>query len=73
LRKVVELALEYAVDASSVTLSVAHGNALQDAQDIKAEMVSQLHKVSHVFVGPVSPALGVHTGPGLIGVCVHKD
>ncbi len=73
LRKVVELALEYAVDASSVTLSIAHGNALQDAQDIKAEMVSQLHKVSHVFVGPVSPALGVHTGPGLIGVCVHKD
>lgn len=73
LRKVVELALEYAVDASSVTLSIAHGNALQDAQDIKAEMVSQLHKVSNVFVGPVSPALGVHTGPGLIGVCVHKD
>lgn len=73
LRKVVELALEYAVDASSVTLSIAHGNALQDAQDIKAEMISQLHKVSHVFVGPVSPALGVHTGPGLIGVCVHKD
>lgn len=73
LRKVVELALEYAVDASSVTLSIAHGNALQDAQDIKTEMISQLHKVSHVFVGPVSPALGVHTGPGLIGVCVHKD
>lgn len=73
LRKVVELALEYAKEASSVTLSIAHGNALQDALDIKTEMVSQLKKVSNVFVGPVSPALGVHTGPGLIGICVHKD
>jgi fatty acid-binding protein DegV len=73
LRKVVELALDYAKDSASVSLSVAHGNALQDAKDIKAEMISQLSSVSNVFVGPVSPALGVHTGPGLIGVCVHKD
>jgi DegV family protein with EDD domain len=73
LRKVVELALDYAKDSASVSLSVAHGNALQEANDIKAEMISQLNSVSNAFVGPVSPALGVHTGPGLIGVCVHKD
>lgn len=73
LRKVVELALEFAKDAPSVTLSIAHGNALEDAQDIKAEMIAQLSQVTNVFVGPVSPALGVHTGPGLIGVCVHKN
>ena len=73
LRKVIELALEYAKEASSVTLSFAHGNALEEALDMKNEMVSQLNKVSDVFVGPVSPALGVHTGPGLIGVCVSKD
>lgn len=73
LRKTVELALEYAKEASSVTLSIAHGNALDDANDIKNEMISQLRSTSKVFVGPVSPALGVHTGPGLIGVCVQKD
>jgi DegV family protein with EDD domain len=73
LRKVVELALEYAKDASSVTLSIAHGNALDDANSTKNEMLDQLTSVSDVFVGPVSPALGVHTGPGLIGICVQKD
>lgn len=72
LRKVVELALEYAKDASSVSLAIAHGNALDDANDIKKEMTDQLKAVSNVFVGPVSPALGVHTGPGLIGICVQK-
>lgn len=73
LRKVVELALEYAKDASSVTMSIAHGNAMDDANDVKKEMIEQLKSVSSVFVGPVSPALGVHTGPGLIGICVQKD
>lgn len=72
LRKVVELALEYAKDASSVSLAIAHGNAIDDANDIKKEMSDQLKAVSNVFVGPVSPALGVHTGPGLIGICVQK-
>lgn len=72
LRKVVELALEYAKDVSSVSLAIAHGNALDDANDIKKEMTDQLKAVSNVFVGPVSPALGVHTGPGLIGICVQK-
>lgn len=73
LRKVVELALEYAKDSSSVALAIAHGNALDDANEIKKEMTDQLKSVSNVFVGPVSPALGVHTGPGLIGVCVQKS
>jgi DegV family protein with EDD domain len=73
LRKTVELALEYAKEAASVTLSIAHGNALDDANDIKSEMINQLRSTSKVFVGPVSPALGVHTGPGLIGICVQKD
>jgi DegV family protein with EDD domain len=73
LRKVIELALEYAKDASSVTLSIAHGNAIDDANDVKKEMIEQLKSVSSVFVGPVSPALGVHTGPGLIGICVQKN
>lgn len=72
LRKVVELALEYAKDASSVSLAIAHGNALDDANEIKKEMTDQLKTVSNVFVGPVSPALGVHTGPGLLGICVQK-
>jgi DegV family protein with EDD domain len=73
LRKSVELALAYAGDAVSVNLAVAHGNALDDANEIKKEMTDQLKSVSRVFVGPVSPALGVHTGPGLIGICVQKD
>lgn len=73
LRKSVELALEYAKEASSVTISIAHGNALDDANEIRDEMVKQLKSVTNVYVGPVSPALGVHTGPGLIGICVQKD
>ncbi len=73
LRKTVEYALAYAKSASSIELAIAHGNAYPEASDIKTEMVSQLSSVSQVYIGPVSPALGVHTGPGLIGICVQKN
>ncbi len=73
LRKVVEYACQYAQGAESVNLAIAHGNAYQEAIDIKADLQSLINGISKVYIGPVSPALGVHTGPGLIGICVQKN
>lgn len=72
LRKVVEYACQYAQPAERVELAIAHGDAYQQALDIQAELQSLIKGIGQIYIGPVSPALGVHTGPGLIGICVQK-
>lgn len=72
LLRCMETALQVLEGAKEVTISIAHGNALEDAQNIQKLIQARFPEIS-ILIGPVSPALGVHTGPGLIGIGVQKD
>jgi len=50
-----------------VRLAVVHGSALADGEKL-LERLKGLLTVEESFLVPVSPVLGVHTGPGLLGV-----
>ena len=50
-----------------VRLAVVHGNAEEEGKALLEEMRQKLKVVSS-FLSPVSPALAVHTGPGLLGI-----
>ncbi len=50
-----------------IRLAVVHGAAASDAQKLLDRLKASLD-VEESFLLPVSPVLGVHTGPGLIGV-----
>lgn len=52
-----------------VSLSVLHGNAIEEAREIY-EQFSQ--KIKNVSVLDITAALGVHVGPGLIGICYSE-
>lgn len=69
LDKLVEIAREIS-DGHMVNLAVMHGNAEKEALKIK-ETLSKLPNVKEIIFGQIGPALGVHTGPGLVGVCVY--
>ena len=53
-----------------VRLAIVHGNALEEAEKLRERFLQQLNVVSS-FISPVSPALAIHTGPGLLGAIVQ--
>ena len=69
LDKLVEIAKEIS-EGHTVRLAVMHGSAEKEAQKIK-DTLSKLPNVKDIIFGQIGPALGVHTGPGLVGVCVY--
>ncbi len=54
---------------ASVRLAVMHGAAQAEGEKL-LERLKTLLDVEESFLLPVSPVLGVHTGPGLLGVIV---
>ncbi len=53
-----------------VRLAVVHGAAYDDAVKLLDRLLERLDVVSS-FISPVSPALAIHTGPGLLGAIVQ--
>lgn len=73
LTRIKEIACTAVEGASKVNIAFAHGNAMDELTKIKEDVLSRVQNVKDVYVGPVSPALGVHTGPGLIGIAVQIE
>lgn len=73
LTRIKEIACTAVEGASKVNIAFAHGNAMDELTKIKEDVLSRVQSVKDVYVGPVSPALGVHTGPGLIGIAVQIE
>lgn len=72
LNRCMETALEFIEGHAHVNIAIAQGNAVEDATAIR-EIVRKRFPQATIAFGPVSPALGVHTGPGLVGVAVQRD
>lgn len=53
-----------------VRVAIVHGNAEKEAHTLLDNFHKRLEIVSG-FVSPVSPALAIHTGPGLLGAIVQ--
>ncbi|EXJ24154.1 Hypothetical protein DUF194, DegV family [Alkalibacterium sp. AK22] len=71
--KTVQLVEEFASSAKKYNLAIAYGGktALKEAEAIRLELKEKLPDFEEFFFDQVSPALGVHTGPGLIGIGVQ--
>lgn len=54
-----------------IRLSVVHGAAAAEAEKL-LESLKGLLNVTESFISSVSPALAVHTGPGLLGIVAHE-
>ena len=70
LNKILELVHDYIGHHTHFTIAIAQGDALDDALRMK-ERLSQQYPNQTISIGSVSPALGVHTGPGLLGVAIQ--
>ncbi|NMA82246.1 MAG: DegV family protein [Epulopiscium sp.] len=69
--KAIQLAVNFIGDAKNYNIAIVNGDAEQEANQIKEIMMPLLPNCNIYVDGQISPALGVHTGPGLIGIGVH--
>jgi DegV family protein with EDD domain len=60
--------VEEVVGKSRVKIAYVHAGAKQEVEKIKNIVEGRLNTVES-FVGELSPALAVHTGPGTAGLC----
>ena len=68
-----ELAQKLAEGCPKVMLAIMHGGAAEEAEALVSEIKKKIPQGTISVFGQISPALGVHTGPGLIGVCVLRE
>lgn len=69
--RVIDLALKYAQGHKRINLAVCHGGAPEEVKAVEAYVKEQLPDHEIFISGQISPVLGVHTGPGLIGIGVE--
>lgn len=71
IRATIRHATEY-VQNHRFNLALAHGSAREELENMKSMMGELLSRAQNVYEGHISPALGVHTGPGLLGIGVQR-
>jgi len=68
INKLIEIVQEKIKDKKNYYLAISHGYAQEEADIIKERMQPYIVNAKLFIEGQISPALGVHTGPGLIGI-----
>jgi DegV family protein with EDD domain len=71
IKRMLDLAREVAATFRDYNLAVVHGDAEREMQQILLDVRTLFPRVREVFTGQISPALVVHTGPGLLGIGVQ--
>jgi DegV family protein with EDD domain len=71
LKKMVELAQNATNGFSHYNVAVMHSGAKEKAQEILDKVKELFPGAVRVFEGQISPALVVHTGPGLVGISIQ--
>ncbi|MDD2619333.1 MAG: DegV family protein [Syntrophomonadaceae bacterium] len=70
LEKIMQI-VEESIQDKVINLAVVHGGALKECEAIM-ERVRKLPNIKELIATDISPVLGVHTGPGLVGICVQE-
>lgn len=64
--------LEALAGQSAIKIAYVHASAQEEAERLRG-MVEQRVEVVETIITELSPALGVHTGPGTVGFCFFPD
>ena len=71
LEQAISLAQSFAGDGE-YNLAIAHGGAEQEAEQLVGQAKKFFPGAREIFQGQISPALVVHTGPGLLGIGIQR-
>jgi DegV family protein with EDD domain len=71
-KAMVDMVVKNVGSGNKVKIAYVHAAAMEEAQKIKELISGRLQIVEELFC-ELSPALGVHTGPGTAGLCYYPD
>lgn len=71
IRKTIELALAYADSNKCYNVGIIHGNSPKLSKIVKDAILPKLSNMDLFVEKQCSPALGVHTGPGTLGIGIQ--
>jgi len=71
LKLALDKAIEAAAGATEYNIAVVHAAAKEEADELLAALKAALPDFGYAVDGDLTPALVVHTGPGLIGIGVQ--
>jgi DegV family protein with EDD domain len=72
LQRVVEETFRRLDPTRPLRVAIVHADALEDARRLLAE-IREKHKPLETFINEITPVLGVHGGPGLVGICAYNE
>ncbi len=72
IQKIIDLAADFASKADRVELAVMNSNAETEALAARKKAEGMITNGAFTVAGQIGAALGVHTGPGLIGIGVFQ-
>lgn len=70
--RALEEARKFADKYEEYNIAVASVGAEKESAEIEAAVKEHFHNVKEIYISSVSPALVVHTGPGLLGIGIQK-
>ncbi|HZJ84932.1 MAG TPA: DegV family protein [Syntrophomonadaceae bacterium] len=70
IEKLVQI-VEQAVTERTINLAIMHGGAKQEFDKL-VDRLKDLPNIKELITSDISPTLGVHTGPGLLGVSYYE-
>ena len=73
LKKLADVGKEFADNFDKVDLAVANMGAIEETEGVKNRLKEIVTNKKEMYFSRVSPALLVHTGPGIIGIVVQKS
>lgn len=71
IKKAIDLAMDFAKTGEKYNVAIVHGDGEEEANKIKKSMLPSLPHCNIFVEGQISPALGVHTGPGTVGIAIQ--
>ena len=72
LDRMLSLATAFAASRDGSQVALLNGNAPKEALELKPRLLAQTGSKELLTEGQISPALVVHTGPGLLGIAVLR-
>lgn len=72
IEKMLDLSARFAAGCTDVVLALMHGAAAVEAAALTVDLRKRIPQGRLLLRGQISPALGVHTGPGLLGVGILR-
>lgn len=72
IHKMIDTAAEFASTSDSYRVVIMNADTKEDLVAIKEYAQKVLPKATSIEIQPISPALGIHTGPEALGIAIYR-